>query len=187
VIALFGGAFDPPHLGHVALADAAMRAFEPDRLLVLVAADPWHKDVPTPVEVRLELARAAFPAAEVELDPYPATVDLLEARRFDDPLFVTGADQLAAFLTWRRPERVLELARLGVATRPGFDRAALDEVLSRLRQPDRVVFFEVEPTPVSSTDVRDRVRRGEPLDGLVPAAVAQRIAELGLYGRNAAR
>jgi nicotinate-nucleotide adenylyltransferase len=181
VIALFGGAFDPPHVGHVALAGAAVRAFAPAELLVLVAEEPWHKEVPTLVGARLELARAAFPSARVEIDPFPATVDLLEARRFDDPLFLIGADQLAAFLTWRRPERVLELARLGVATRPGFDRAALDDVLARLPQPERVLFFELEPTPVSSTDIRTRAERGEPLDGLVPPAVAQRIEELGLY------
>jgi nicotinate-nucleotide adenylyltransferase len=181
VIALFGGAFDPPHAGHVALADAAARAFAPAELIVLVAEKPWHKEVPTPVDARLELARAAFPSARVEVDPFPATVDLLEARQFDDPLFLIGADQLAAFLTWRRPERVLELTRLGVATRPGFDRAALDDVLARLAHPERVLLFELEPTPVSSTDIRSRAQRGEPLDGLVPPAVARRIEDLGLY------
>jgi nicotinate-nucleotide adenylyltransferase len=181
VIALFGGAFDPPHVGHVALAAAAMRAFAPAELVVLVADEPWHKEVPTPVDARLELARAAFPSARVEEDPFPATVDLLEERRFDDPIFLIGADQLAAFLTWRRPERVLELARLGVATRPGFDRDELDAVLEQLPLPDRVLFFELEPIPVSSTGIRDRAARGEPLDGLVPPAVARRIDELGLY------
>jgi nicotinate-nucleotide adenylyltransferase len=181
VIALFGGAFDPPHLGHVALADAAVQAFAPDELLVLVAERPWHKEVPTPVDARLELVRAAFPGARVEVDPYEATVDLLEARQLEDPVFLIGADQLAAFLTWRRPERVLELARLGVAMRPGFDRAVLDDVLSRLERPERVLFFELEPVPVSSTEIRDRAARGEPLDGLVPRAVAERIADLGLY------
>jgi nicotinate-nucleotide adenylyltransferase len=181
VIALFGGAFDPPHVGHVALADAALRAFAPEELVVLVAEDPWHKEVPTPVEARVELVRAAFPSARVEVDPYEATVDLLEARRWHDPLFLIGADQLAAFLTWRRPERVLELARLGVATRPGFDRRALDDVLVQVLRPERVLFFELDPVRVSSTEIRDRVLRGEPLDGLVPLPVADRIHDLGLY------
>jgi nicotinate-nucleotide adenylyltransferase len=182
VIGLFGGTFDPPHLGHVALADAAARAFRLDELHVLVAAKPWHKRVATPAEKRLELARAAFPEAEVELDPYPATVELLEAGRYDDPLFLIGADQLAAFHTWREPERVLELTRLGVATRPGIERAALERALAGLPRPARVELFELEPVPVSSTDVRARARRREPLDALVPAAVAERIVELGLYG-----
>ena len=184
MIGLFGGAFDPPHLGHVALADAARRAFELDRLHVLVSEVPWHKAVGTPVELRLELARLAFPGAEVELDPYPATVELLEARRYDDPLFLIGADQLAAFHSWREPARVLELARLGVATRPGIEHAALERALARLPRPDRVELFELEAVPVSSTDIRARAGRHEPLDGLVPAPVAAVIAERGLYGAS---
>jgi nicotinate-nucleotide adenylyltransferase len=178
---LFGGAFDPPHVGHVALAEAARRAFGVHRLRVLVAAKPWHKAVATPVDARLALAEAAFPGAEVELDPYPATVDLLEAHGFDDPVFLIGADQLAAFPTWRRPERVLELTRLGVATRPGVDREQVEAALARVPDSDRVLFFELEPRPVSSTEIRARAARGAPLAGLVPPAVAERIAELGLY------
>jgi nicotinate-nucleotide adenylyltransferase len=181
VIGLFGGAFDPPHNGHVALAETAARRFALERLVVLVTEAPWHKQVLAPAEARLELARAAFPSAEVELDPHPSTVELLEEGRFADPLFLIGADQLAAFPSWREPERVLELARLGVATRPGFDRAALEAVLEQLSRPERVLLYELEPTPVSSTDVRIRALRGETLDGLVPSAVAELIAALGLY------
>jgi nicotinate-nucleotide adenylyltransferase len=180
-IGLFGGAFDPPHDGHVALAETAVRRFGLERLVVLVAEAPWHRQVVAPVAARLELARAAFPAAVVELDPHPSTVELLEERRFADPLFLIGADQLAAFPSWREPERVLELARLAVATRPGFDRAALEAVLAQLSRPERVILFELEPIPVSSTDVRARAARGEALDRLVPPAVAERIAALGLY------
>jgi nicotinate-nucleotide adenylyltransferase len=178
---LFGGAFDPPHVGHVALAEAARRAFGVNRLRVLVAVAPWHKRVEAPPEARLELARAAFPDADVELDPFPATVDLLEAHGFDDPVFLIGADQLAAFPTWRRPERVLELTRLGVAMRPGVDRQEVEEALARVSDTERVLFFELEPSPVSSTEIRARAARGEPLAGVVPPAVAERIAELGLY------
>lgn len=179
--ALFGGAFDPPHVGHVALARRALEHFALERLVVPVSEAPWHKDVPTPATARLELARAAFPFAEVELDPYPSTVELLEARSFDDPLVLIGADQLAAFPTWREPDRVLELARLGVATRPGFERARLEEVVAQLPRPERVELFELEPADVSSTEVRRRVARGEPIAGLVPPPVAERIAALGLY------
>jgi nicotinate-nucleotide adenylyltransferase len=181
VIGLFGGAFDPPHNGHVALAATAARSFALERLVVLVAEAPWHKRVMAPAEARLALARAAFPSAEVELDPHASTVELLAERRFADPLFLIGADQLAAFPTWREPDRVLELARLGVATRPGFDYALLEAVREQLSRPERVLFFELEPTPVSSTDVRARASRGETLDGLVPSPVAERIAALGLY------
>jgi len=177
--AILGGRFDPPHLGHVALARGALAHFGLERLLVLVVADPGHKAAVAPPDVRLELARLAFDGlpATVELDHHRFTVDRLEAHPLDDGLLLIGADELAGFLTWKEPERVLELARLGVATRPGYPRGQLDEVLAQLERRDRVELFELEPVPVSSTEIRGRVARGEPLDGLVPPAVAARIGE----------
>jgi nicotinate-nucleotide adenylyltransferase len=151
---------------------------------VLVVADPGHKRVATDPAVRLELARAAFPGEEVELDRHARTIDMLRERRFDDPVFLVGADQFADFLSWKEPNGVLELARLGVATRPGTTRAGLEPVLAALDRPDRVGFFEIEPLDVSSSDVRERVARGEPIDGLVPAPVAAEIERLGLYRRG---
>jgi nicotinate-nucleotide adenylyltransferase len=180
-VALFGGAFDPPHAGHVALAQAAKERFELPRLTVLVAERPGHKDVDLPAEIRLELARAAFPDDDVRLDPYPRTVDLLRTERFDDPIFLVGADQFVDFLTWKEPQTVLELARLGVATRPGFDRGLLDTVLRSLDRPERVLFFDIEPNPAASREIRLLAAAGEPLDGLVPAAVERLIREHGLY------
>ena len=117
-IGILGGAFDPPHDGHVALAREAIRHFGLERLLVRVVADPGHKEVVTPAGTRLRLAELAFasvPGAEVSLDPFARTVDSLEALGLDDPVFLIGADELAAFPTWVRPARVLELARLGAA------------------------------------------------------------------------
>ncbi len=180
-VVLFGGAFDPPHDGHVALAQAAKERFEVPRLTVLVAERPGHKDVELPADVRLELAQAAFPDDDVRLDPYPRTIDLLRGEQFDDPVFVVGADQFVDFLTWKEPEAVLELTRLGVATRPGFDRGLLDIVLRSLERPDRVVFFDIEPNPTASSEIRARAALGEPLDGLVPGAVERLILERGLY------
>lgn len=181
-VGLFGGAFDPPHAGHVELARAAKERFELPRLTVLVAESPGHKDVELPADVRLELARAAFPDDDVRLDPYPRTVDLLRNERFDDPIFLIGADQFVDFLTWKEPETVLELTRLGVAARPGFDRGLLDGVLRSLDSPERVAFFEIEPTPVASREIRILAAEGEPLGGLVPPAVERLIRERGLYG-----
>lgn len=183
VTAILGGRFDPPHDGHVALARAACERFGADRLLVTVVADAGHKRSVAPAEARLELARLAFadvPGAEVELEPHGRTVDALAARALPDTVFVIGADELADLPAWKEPERLLELTRLGVATRPGYPCERLEPVLERYGR-DRIELFELEPLPVSSTEVRDRVRRGEPIEGLVPPAVARRIAELGLY------
>ena len=178
---LYGGAFDPPHLGHVAVADAARERFGVERLVVLVAERPGHRGVEASAEDRLALARAAFPRDDVRLDPYPRTVELLREKRFEDPLFVVGADQFCHFLEWAEPEEVLERARLAVATRPGFPRERLDTVLARLARPERVLFFDIAPNPNASTDVRARAAAGELLDGLVPPGVAELVAARGLY------
>jgi nicotinate-nucleotide adenylyltransferase len=173
-VGLFGGAFDPPHNGHVALVEAAEQAFDFEQLLVLVSEDPGHRQVHAPSEARVQLAAAAFPGREVELDPFGRTVDMLRARRFDDPVFLIGADQFAGFGSWKEPEAVLELARLGVATRPGYP------LPSNCRS-DRISLFDIPEVDVSSTEVRRRVAAGEPIDAFVPAEVATLIEALGLY------
>jgi nicotinate-nucleotide adenylyltransferase len=178
VIGLLGGAFDPPHNGHLAVARAALEHLPIDHLHVLVVAAPGHKDVATPLPIRLRLARAAFtdlPRTTVEPDEHARTVEALESGRWRDPLVVIGGDEWRDFATWREPERVLELARIAVATRPGAAVGALP------REGERVVSLDVVPVPVSSTEVRERVRSGRPIDDLVPAPVAALIAELGLY------
>jgi nicotinate-nucleotide adenylyltransferase len=183
-VGILGGAFDPPHNGHVALAREAARRFGLDRLLVTVVVDPGHKRVTTPPAVRLELAKLAFadvPGAEVVLEPHARTVDALEARRLDDPIFLVGADEFVDFAGWKEPDRVLELARLGVATRPGYPRERIDAALNGVSRPDRVSFFELAPLPISSSELRVRAARGEPLDGLVPPAVAREIERRQLY------
>lgn len=183
MIALLGGTFDPPHDGHVALADAVDEEFRPEELVILVAARPGHKVAEADAETRLRLARAAFPGRDVTLDRHERTVDTLEAGPWRDPLFVIGADQFCDLLTWKDPNGVVERARLAVATRPGYPRERLETVLERLAHPQRVLFFEIEPMPVSSREIRDRVARGEPIESLVPTAVAELISELGLYRR----
>jgi nicotinate-nucleotide adenylyltransferase len=98
-----------------------------------------------------------------------------------DPVFLIGADEFADFPAWKEPDTVLELARLAVASRPGYPRERLEHVLSSLRHPERVLFFEIEPLPVSSSQIREKVARGEPIEGLVPPPVAAEIAGRGLY------
>lgn len=186
MVGLLGGAFDPPHDGHLALAEAALEHFELERLLVLVAVAPGHKPVETPIDHRLRLARAAFaglPRTEVVRDDHAFTIDALREGRFapDDTVFVVGADQFAGFLSWRDPNGVLAHARLGVGTRPGFPRERLEPVLAELERPERVEFFTLREVPVSSREIRALAGRGERVDELVPAGVARLIADLGLY------
>jgi nicotinate-nucleotide adenylyltransferase len=188
VIGLFGGAFDPPHNGHVALARAAVEQLGLERLIVLVVAAPGHREVELDVDTRLRLARAAFadvPRTEVRRDDHPRTIDSVRASDFgEDAVFLVGADQFADFRDWKEPDELLEHVRLGVATRPGFPRERLEEVLATMRRPDRVLFFEIEPVAIASRDVRRRAAAGEPIDPLVPPGVAELVRNLGLYRRD---
>ena len=183
---LLGGAFDPPHVGHVALAEGAVARFGLDRLVVLVVAEPGHKPVATPVGERLELARAAFeeiPLAEVRLEPHAYTVDSLRVGGYgpDSTVFLVGADEFADFLRWKEPHEILDLVRLGVATRPGYPPERLEPVLTALRRPDRVELFEIPAVELASSDLRRRLALGEDVGDALPSAVARRIVERGLY------
>jgi nicotinate-nucleotide adenylyltransferase len=183
-LGILGGIFDPPHLGHVDLARAAIEQLGLDELLVLVVADPAHKLATTPADTRLELARLAFEELShvtVELDLHPRTVDSLEERRPEDAYFILGADELASFESWKSPERVLELVRLAVATRPGVSHEDVEAVRRRLDADDRIVEFEMTPVAVSSVDIRARIARGEPVDAVLPPRVADAVLRLGLY------
>jgi nicotinate-nucleotide adenylyltransferase len=167
VIGLLGGRFDPPHNGHVALAKAALEQLPIERLLVLVAERPAHRDALASAEDRLDMARAAFQGlGAAELDPHPYTVDAVRGGRFGDAYFVVGADQAAEFESWKDPDGIRRWVQLAVGTRSGFEGA---------------VTFEFDSPDISGTDVRGRVARGEPIDDLVPPAVAQIIEERGLY------
>ena len=179
-VGLLGGTFNPPHNGHVLLAETAKRRFRLDPLRVHVSANPPHKRVDVDVETRLELARLAFPEDVVVRDDNPYSIDTVSGFG-DDAIFLVGADQFAKFLTWREPDEILAHVRLGVATRPGYPGENLVAVLSQLRRPDRVELFDMEPVPISSSDVRRRVAERAPIGNLVPVRVAAEIERRGLY------
>jgi len=177
VTGILGGAFDPPHNGHMALAWAALEKLPIDRLVVLVVADPGHREVHSDPESRVQLAEAAFAdlPAEVVLDDHPFTVDAVRGARFGDALFVVGADEGASFPTWKEPDEVLRWVKLAVGTRSGYPPPDL------ARYGDRVIAFELESPDVSGDLVRKCIRERQPVDDLVPRAVAEAIEELGLY------
>jgi nicotinate-nucleotide adenylyltransferase len=142
-------------------------------VLVLVSEQPGHKPTMLDPATRLELAQLAFgdmPGVEVRLDPHPYTVDLLRAEPLEDAILVLGADQWAAFDTWKEPDEVLRLIPVAVAARPG-------QPVSE----GAVRSFEIDQHPVSSSEIRAKVAAGEPIDELVPRRVAREIRRRGLY------
>lgn len=178
MIGILGGTFDPPHNGHLALADGARRELRLDELVFLLAAGPAHRECVEGADTREELARAAFadvPNARVERDEHPFTVDAVRGGRFGDAVFLVGADQGAAFPTWREPEEILRWVKLGVGSRSGYEPPELEQY------GDRVLPFRFASPPISSSMIRKRIARGETIDDYVPPAVAQLIAEKKLY------
>ena len=188
-LGLFGGTFDPPHNAHLALARAALDVFQLDALHWIPAGQPWQKTRTITDAVHREaMVRAAIDGEpRFVLNPIETqragpsfTLDTVRALRLQhaqaELFLIIGADQYAGLHTWRDWQDLLGLVTLAVANRPGPMPAVDAEVL---RTPHRVV-----PLPmldISATDIRRRVARGEPIDSLVPPAVASYIQRHMLY------
>jgi nicotinate-nucleotide adenylyltransferase len=199
-IGILGGTFDPFHVGHLALARAARDHLGLERVLLVPADIPPHKPgrPVSPGPTRLSLVEAGIrgeprlEASSLELDrPGPSfTVDTaadLAAReraagRDPDLTIILSADSFDGLASWHEPERLLDLARIAVAPRAGHggpDLRAFDAAFPGRR--DRVIVFDAPPMDVSGSEIRRRAAAGEPLDGLVPPAVAEAIAADRLY------
>jgi nicotinate-nucleotide adenylyltransferase len=199
-IGVLGGAFNPPHVGHLVLAQEAIWALGLDELILVPTGEAPHKRIePEPgKELRLEMTRRAVAGceglrvsdAEVGREGPSYAYRTLELLADELPgsqlTFVMGSDVAAGLEGWRRPERVLELARVAVASRPGVDRSAVEAVLERLGASRGVESFEMPEIGVSSTMIRERIAQGRPVRWLVPAAVAELIAERGIYRQGVA-
>ena len=184
---MFGGTFDPVHVAHVVVAAETRSALRLDRVLLVVAGDPWQKrgKVVAPARDRLMLVQAAVEGVdgveaspvEVERDAPSVTADTLDARAgpHRELFLVLGADAVANMHTWRRLEDTRSLATIVIVERNGDVHA---------EPPGPGWKVERVPIPrldVSSSDVRARLAEGRPVDGLVPAAVVHAIRARGLY------
>ncbi|WP_408595188.1 nicotinate (nicotinamide) nucleotide adenylyltransferase [Limnohabitans sp.] len=195
-IGLYGGAFDPPHLAHVALARSALVQFQLEQLRVIPTGSAWHKNRPlTAAHHRLAMAHLAFDdihsvrvdPREMKRDGPTYTIDTLSDLKVEYPnavffLFV-GQDQAQAFTTWHRWEAILDIATLVVAQRPGV--GSVDSVLDTARWhnggPAKVQSLDMSAMDVSATDIRSRIAQADLEPTSLPALVLRYIKQHRLY------
>jgi nicotinate-nucleotide adenylyltransferase len=194
-LGVIGGTFDPPHYGHLVLAENGRVQLRLDRVLFVPAKQPPHKPGRpiTPAHHRVAMVEAAiagnpaFVLSHVDLDrsgPH-YTVEMLALLRRENPgadlYFLMGGDSLAEFLTWRDPVGIVQQARLAVMQRPGCepDLVALEQAVPGLYE--RFVWLDAPYLDIAASDLRRRVRVGLPLRYLVPPPVEDYIREYHLY------
>ena len=195
-IGVLGSAFNPPHLGHLALAQEALWQLGLSEVVLMPTGDAPHKRIADDPgrEQRLAMTRLAaaddsrFSVSTLEVDREgPSytyeTLELLARERGDTELvFVMGADAAVGLESWRMPERVVELARIAVARRAGISEADVAAVLRSLgADQGKATMLEMPQFGVSSSAVRERAAAGRPLRYLVPEPVARYIEEKDVY------
>lgn len=194
-LGILGGTFDPPHYGHLALAENGRAQLKLDRVLFVPAGQQPLKSgrAITPARHRVAMVEAAiadnpaFAVSRIDLDrPGPHyTVEMLALLRQEHPgaelFFLMGGDSLADFLAWRDPASIARQAVLAVMARPGYepDLAALERSIPHIRE--RLVWLDAPHLDISASDLRRRARAGLPLRYLVPPPVESYIREHRLY------
>ena len=200
-VGILGGAFNPPHIGHLVCAQEALIQLELDTVVWVPVGEAPHRELqddPGP-DARLDLVELAiadderFSASRIELDREgPSyTVDtleqLLEQSPEDELFLILGGDQAAALASWHEPEKVLERATLAVFERMSWGRNAIVIKIGRMPGAERVRYLDMPLIQVSSSAVRRRVREGVPIRYLVPDKVVEYIATHELYGGQGSR
>jgi nicotinate-nucleotide adenylyltransferase len=196
-VGVLGSAFNPPHLGHLALAQEALWQLGLSEVVFVPTGEAPHKRIADDPgrELRLAMTRLAvsddsrFVASTVEVErdgpsyTYETLELLAEERGETELVFVMGADAAVGLESWRSPQRVVELARLAIARRAGIAEAEVGAVVRSLGAADRTTMLEMPQFGVSSSSVRERAAEGRPLRYLVTEPVARFIEEKGIYSR----
>ena len=192
-----GGTFDPIHHGHLVAASEVQSWFDLDEVIFVPTGEPWQKsdrDV-SPAEHRYLMtviataANPRFEVSRVDIDRSGPTYTIDTLRELTvlhpdaDLYFITGADAMAALLTWQDHEELFKLAHFVGCTRPGHE---LNDMTLEGLPRDRITLVEIPALTISSTDCRHRVESGEPVWYLVPDGVVQYIGKHELYRKSSA-
>ncbi len=197
-IGVFGGTFDPIHIGHLIIASDLQYALALDQVLFVLAARPPHKNRQevSPDNQRIAMLELAltnndsFVISEIELhrDGASYTADTLETLAIEhrdcNLVFLMGEDSLRDLPKWHDPERIVRLAEIGVAARPGFD-VELESIHSTIAgSAGRIHLVETPEIAISSREIRDRIVDGKPIRYQLPYHVEEYIRENRLYDRQ---
>ncbi|MFQ6096999.1 MAG: nicotinate-nucleotide adenylyltransferase [Armatimonadota bacterium] len=193
-VGILGGTFDPIHYGHLAAGEDARVALGLSEVIFVPCGDPYHKPEAhsSPAEVRFEMVRLAvssnphFRASRIEIErPGPSyTIDTIRSLKAQDPhtdfYLILGADAMMELPDWKRHRALLDEAKFIVVSRPG---TPWDDLRRRLPEEylRRAHLLDIPSVDVSSSEIRERVRRGLPIKYLVPPDVEQYIVQKGLY------
>ena len=196
-IGVFGGTFDPIHLGHLAVAEGALQYLSLDGVIFIPAGRPWMKEgvYLAEGEHRLAMVQLAveglpgFSTSDMEMrrEGLTYTVDTLRemdhaSQGINEVYLILGADAYSSFELWKEPAEILSLSTLAVASRPGGPEPGFEKLDGLfIGSRGRALALPVEQLDISGSNIRDRVCRGLPLDGYVPQTVERYIHEHGLY------
>ena len=199
-VGILGGAFNPPHIGHLVCAQEALLQLALDKVVFIPVGEAPHREIEDDpgAQVRLELVELAivdddrFQSSRIELDregPSYTLDTLREMRRNapdDEHFLILGGDQAAGLPDWHEPEEVLALVTVAVVERVSWTRNAIGIKIARLKGSERVRYLDMPLIQVSSSAIRSRVATGRPIRYLVPDGVASYVLAHGLYGAGAA-
>ena len=197
-VGILGGAFNPPHTGHLVCAQEALTQLELDKVLFVPVGEAPHRSLEGDpgAEERLEMVELAiadderFEAsrAEIDRDGPSYTSDTLrglhEAMPDDELFLILGGDQAATLASWHEPEAVLELATVAVVERISWSKHAIGIKVGRLRGGRAIRYLDMPIIQISSSSIRRRAAAGQPIRYLVPDKVAAYIESNGLYGAS---
>lgn len=197
-IAIMGGTFDPIHNGHLVTAEAVRHRFNVDKVVFIPTGQPAHKrdkevthnEHRYLMTVLATMRNENFEVSRLEIDRAgdTYTVDTIETlRSICNPdvrlYFITGADAIHKLMTWKEPERLLSMCDFVAVTRPGYDKKRLFGDIREIRErfASRIHFLEVPSLAISSSDIRERAKKGMPIKYLLPQAVVDYINKFELY------